>query len=340
MAYDRPMFATLARGYPARDRVGATPGDLDERVRTVIAEQIEAGLGLLSDGSQRWPDPAGAFGRALIPRPGAGPERAGPLTVDAWSFAQEVAGQLPVKQCLPGPYTLGRRCAASDGERRELTTALAAVLAEELADLAAAGCPFIQVDEDDAVLIGPDETERALFVEAHARLLARLGRDGERPHLSLAIVGGNADEAGPETIFGPAYDSHLFDLLSGPDNWRLITGAPAERGMILGVADARSPRTDDPATIVWAVGYAASGGRGEARIGIAPSGDLAGLPGEVARAKIETLGEVVRLVEMRREAAIAASLDPRATDARSAALGSWRSRRRSSGPGEPGPPTT
>ena len=65
---------------------------------------------------------------------------------------------------------------------------------------------------------------------------------------------------------------------------------------------------------------------GEERIGIAPSGSLAGLSREVARAKLGLLGDVVRLIERRDDEAIAASLDPRAIDARSAALGTWRSR--------------
>ena len=331
------MFATLAGGYPAPGTGERPHSSPEDRIRAVIAEQAEAGLGLLTDGSQRWPDPAADLGRVLIPAAQLAPRRDRPLTVDAWLFAQGLAGALPVKQCLPGPYSLGRRLAPSEADRTSLTRALAEVLAGELVDLAAAGCPFIQVDEADAVLIGADEAERRLFVDAQAGLLAGLGPAGERPHLSLAISGGNADAAGPETIFAAAYDSHLFDLIAGPDNWRLITRAPAERGMILGVVDATSPTADDPATIVWAIGYAASGGRGETRIGIAPSGGLDLLSPSVARAKIDLLGETVRLVEARRETAIGASLDPRATDARSAALGNWRSRRRKPGSGKSGP---
>ena len=319
------MFATLAGGYPA----DPDARDADAVVRAVIAEQTRAGLGLLSDAHVRWADPIAAVGQAWLnsARPGGTPTRDRPLTVDAWSFAQEVAGDLPVKQCLPGPYTLGRRLSIAGADRAGLSLALSDVLAAELADLAAAGCPFIQVDEDDAVQIGSDETERRLFVDLHTRLLAGLAGSGDRPHVSLAINGGNADTAGPETIFAPAYDSHLFDLIAGPDNWRLITRAPPERGMILGVVDARSPTVDDQATVVWAVGYAASGGRGDARIGIAPSGDLRGLEPEVARLKIGLLGAVVGIVERRDEEAIAASLDPRTVDARSAGLGAWRSRR-------------
>jgi methionine synthase II (cobalamin-independent) len=320
------MFATLAGGYPATDPGSRAGRSVDALVRDILAEQADAGLGLLTDGSLRWPDPLDALGRALIRTDPTGPHRAEPLTVAAWTFAADAAEGVPVKQCLPGPYSLGRRFAEAQDGRSDLTLAFADALAVELVDLAAAGCPFIQVDEDAAVSIGRDPAERALFREAQTRLLAGLGDDstGDRPHVSLAISGGNADAAGPDTIFSASYDSYLFDLIAGPENWRLVTVAPAERGIVLGVADARSAAVDEREVVVWAVGYAAaSRGRGEARVGIAPSGSLAGLPRAVARAKIERLGEVVRLIDRRAEEPIEASLDPRAIDARSAALGRW-----------------
>lgn len=322
------MFATLAGGYPAtetprRSRTPPTDATADRLVREVIGDQVEAGLGLLTDGAVRWPDPAGLLGRRLGGGVGL-PRWTEPLTVAAWSMARSVAGDVPVKQCLPGPYSLGVGF-ANDAERRPaLTLAFAEALAAELEALTAAGCPFIQVDEDAAVLIGSDEAERVLFREAQRRLLVNLAGGPERPHLSLAVSGGNADPAGPETILAPAYDSFFFDLLAGPDNWRLVTGVPSDRGVVLGVVDAGRPDPDDREIVVWAVGHAAaSAGRGEDRVGIAPSGSLAGLPRSVARAKIGLLGEVVGLIERRHEAAIGASFDPRAIDARSAALGRW-----------------
>ena len=331
------MFATLAGGYPAADPGDRSAGSRHDRLRDVLADQVEAGLGLLGDGWIDRPDPLDTVGRALLPGGSSVPRREGQLLVDAWTAARDLAGDVPVKQCLPGPYSLGRRFGGALGpSRAALTLALAEVLAGELSDLAAAGCPFIQVDEDGAVAIGSDPAERRLFDDAQSRLLGGLGPPGARPHVSLAIRGGNADEAGPETIFGSAYDSHLFDLIAGPDNWRLITRAPVERGIVLGVVDARRSRNSTiRRSVFWAIGYAASGGRGEERIGIAPSGSLAGLPRDAARAKIDLLGEVVRSVDRRHEEAIAASLDPRAVDARSAALGRWsgnRSRRRGRGP--------
>ncbi len=59
----------------------------------------------------RWPDPVAVIGRA--------PLWSGPITVDAWRFALNAADELPVKQCLPGPYTLGRRFAADEALGRQ-----------------------------------------------------------------------------------------------------------------------------------------------------------------------------------------------------------------------------
>jgi methionine synthase II (cobalamin-independent) len=322
------MFATLAGGYPATETPGRRQvprsGDAaDALIRDAIGDQVGAGLGLVTDGGIHWADPLDALGGRLGGRRGR-PTWMEPLTVPAWLAATAIAGSVPVKQCLPGPYSLGVRFATDDERRPSLTLAYAEALAVELEALDAAGCPFIQIDEDAAVGIGPDEAERALFREAQRRLLAVLVAGPDRPHLSLAISGGNADPAGPETILAPGYDSYLFDLLAGPDNWRLVTRVPSDRGVVLGVVDARRPAPDDREIVVWAVGHAAaSAGRGEARVGIAPSGSLAGLSRTIARAKIGLLGEVVGLIERRHEEAIAAALDPRAVDPRSAALGRW-----------------
>ncbi len=329
------MFATLVGGYPifGAASLPAPGAELDAAVRDVLAEQATAGLELLTDGSLRTPDPIEAFGAALVDPRDSQTGRvswSGPINLEGWSFAaraaREVAAGLPVKQCLPGPYTLGRRLFADDARRPELTRDLADALSMELEALAEAGCPFIQIDEDDAVTIGADESERALFRDSQERMLGRL--PDQRPHLSLAICGGDADSAGAETIFSAPYDSHLFDLIAGPENWRLVRWAPAERGIVVGVVDARSAKPDKLELIVWAVGYAASTrGRGEARIGVAPSGSLAGLPRDAARQKIELLGRAAELFAKRDTEPIAASLDPRAVDKRSAALGRWTSPR-------------
>jgi hypothetical protein len=180
---------------------------------------------------------------------------------------------------------------------------------------------FLQMDLYHAQIMGGDLAERT---RSHWPLIR---------HVQIAGVPGRH-----EPDVGEINYPYLFDLIDGPDNWRLIARAPLERGMVLGIADARTPDPDDLAVLVWAVGYAASSGRGEIRIGVAPSGSLASLEPSAARAKITRLGDLVELIEHKDETPLGLSLDPRSIDARSAALGRWEPRRRQADRGdEPAP---
>ncbi len=303
------MFATLHGAYPHPAVIRADPGAVDAAVAEVLADQAEAGLTLLTDGGIREPDLLGATLSGLD------------WLVDSWQRTAALT-HLPVKARLIGPFTLGRRATAG-ADRRSSTLAFAAVLNTGLRALADAGCPFVQVEEDDAVEIGLSEEERALFREAQRRLLDGLPGAEAGFHRSLAVSGGNADLAGPETFFEAPYESHFFDLIQGPDNWRLVTRAPAGRGIICGAVDARDRRIDDKELVIWAASYAASGGRGYERVGVAPAGSLAGLEPAIARRKMEILGEAARIIEARDVTPIQAQLDPRAVDSRSAAVGRW-----------------
>lgn len=363
------MFATLVGAYPRTPlpgspfRLRAAYGQLergeidqtgfravqDELVRELVTEQIEAGLGMLTDGQVRWEDQQTAIARGLEgfeitgllryfdtntyfrqPRAVGEPRWSGPITVDDWRFADSVAREvaagrgsepLPVKQCLVGPYTLGRLSDAGDLGREHLTLALAEVLNAEARALVEAGCPVIQFDENAVTLIGADDdAERSLAAEALRRLTEGL----EQHHLSLAVTMGNAEEAGAALFFDAPFRSYLFDLIAGPDNWRLIARAPGERGIVCGVADARNTRRDDEAVMVWAARYAAAlGGRGLERVGLAPSTGLEYLPRDRARAKIETLARAAATAALTDPDELKAALDPRAVDARTAALGQY-----------------
>ncbi len=329
------MFATLHGAYPSPVVDRDDPAALELAVAEVLETQAAAGLTLLTDAGLRTPDlvaasVAGLAGIEPVDNPtGTGRPRVislpaweRPGLVDGWRRTAELT-DLAVKARLVGPYTLARRVDRGNFGRRRLTLALAAALNAELTALAEAGCPFVQVEEDDAVRIGSNADERSLFRDAQARLLDGVPDAAGGLHRSLAISGGNADGAGPVTFFEAPFESYFFDLIQGPDNWRLITRAPRERGIVCGAVDARDPRLDDKELIVWAASYAASGGRGFERVGVAPSGSLAGLEPAAARAKIERLGLAARIVEARGETPIQAQLDPRAVDSRSAALGRW-----------------
>ena len=331
------MFATLLGGLPRPPLPdpGRRPlddrGVLDALVSRVVEAQETAGLELLTDGRLRRPAFTGALSGlrglatagpdgALAAAPGALPTWTGPLTVDDWAFAAAATSR-PVKQALPGPYTAGRRLSGSVGvdRRPALTMAIAAALRTEIEALAAAGCPVVEIEERDAGEIGADELERRIFRDAHLALTEGIAGI----HLSLAIIGGNADAAGIETILAAPYPSLAVDLVDGPDNWRLVRDVPGDRGVVAGAMSPRVPSDDGPELLLWAAGYAASSnGRGRDRVGLATASSLAGLSWELAERKLGRLGEAARLAALP-AAEAAPHLDPRAIDLRSAAAGRY-----------------
>lgn len=272
------MFATLLGSLPRPP----LPGDAaaDAMLDAVLALQVEHGLEPVFDAG--WPiapdDP-----------------------VASWRTTAGRADRL-TKAVVRGPFSYGD---GTDAVRRTIL------------DLAAAGCPWIEVHEPAAATIGADPGARARFADAHRTITADL----EDVHLSLAITGGAADAAGIETILAGAYASLAVDLVDGPDNWRLVTATPGDRGIVAGVVGGREGTDDSVELLLWAAGYAAStGGRGAARVGLATAATLAGLSWEAAAAKVRRLGEATRLATAPREER-AAAIDPRAIDTRSAALG-------------------
>jgi hypothetical protein len=263
----------------------ALPDDADPEslLDAVLELQVEHGLEPLTDGG--WPLDATD-------------------PVAAWRSTAGRTDRL-VKAVIDGPLTSGRP---------------AADVRAVLLDLADAGCRWIEIHEPSATTIDADPVNRTRFADAHRALTADLGQD---LHLSLAIIGGNADRAGIATILAGAYASLALDLIDGPDNWRLATAAPLDLGLICGAVSTKAGSDDGPEVLLWAAGYAAStAGRGPARVGLATAGSLAALPWEVAATKVRRLGEGARLAAAPMEERLAA-VDPRAIDPRSAALGQY-----------------
>jgi hypothetical protein len=276
------MFATLLGALP-RPPLPASVAQ-EELVRAAIGAQTTVGLEPLTDGGW-WGD-----------RP----------AVEAWR-ATSAMTERAVKQVVLGPLSGG------DASPSDAARGLNAVLLE----LAGAGCPLIEVHEPALTTLGDDPGAWGRFADAHAILT-----DGVTgTHLSLAIVGGSVDPAGIPAVIAAPYASLAVDLIAGPENWRLVRAAPGARGIVCGALSPQAGSDDGPETLLWAAAYAASGdGRGRDRVGLATAGSLADLPWEAAVTKLERLGAAVRLAslspdELRRR------LDPRAIDARSAALG-------------------
>ncbi|MGO9180353.1 MAG: hypothetical protein ACLQHS_14010 [Candidatus Limnocylindrales bacterium] len=350
------MFATLVGAYPRTPLPGQAfrlraaharleRGEInpaayravqDELVREVMAEQLDAGLALLTDGQVRWDDPQTAIAGGLRgfettgllryfdtntyyrqPRAVETPRWEASVTVADWTFAHETAISLaerrgvaapPVKQCVVGPYTLGRLSDPGQVGHERLVLALAEALNEELHALNAAGVPVIQLDENALTLIrSDDEAERRLAADA----LRRVGEGLEDAHLCLAVTMGAAVGVGASALFDLPFRSYLFDLVAGPDNWALIASAPHDREIVCGVADARNTRPDEEHAMVRAaLDAAATSVRGLDRVALSPSTGLEYLPRDRAKAKVEALAQAART---------AASTDPdelaRATDA-------------------------
>jgi methionine synthase II (cobalamin-independent) len=329
------MFGTVLGALPRPQTSDDLDRSDDALVRVVIALQEEVGLEPVTDGRLRWPNELGPLqDLAGIDRDAAGilrisslPTRTGPLFLDEWRFAASVTRRA-VKQALPGPYTVARWIDGGGIARDDLTLALAEALNAEIADLAAAGCPLIEIDEPDATAIGTDHSERELFVQAHRHLTAGLSG----AHLSLALTGGDADTAGIDTFIDAPYASYAVDLINGPDNWRLVTAIPGERGIVCGALDARARSDDTVELLAWAAHYAAStNGRGLDRVGLAVVPGLDRQDWPVVERKLAVLGRATA-VAGRSGDELAASIDPRAVDIRSAALGRFDPAARRSGP--------
>lgn len=276
------MFATLLGSLPRPPLpADAAPEAL---VRAAVDAQAMAGLEPLTDGGW-WGD-----------RP----------AVEAWR-ATSALTEHPVKQVVPGPLSSGEASPTEAARRLNVV----------VRDLAGAGCQLIEVHEPGLTTLGDDPKAWARFSEAHAILT-----DGVTgTHLSLAIIGGSVDPAGIPAVVAAPYASLAVDLIAGPENWRLVRAAPGARGIVCGALSPQAGSDDGPETLLWAAAYAASGdGRGRDRVGLATAGSLADLSWDDAVTKLERLGAAVRLAslppdELRRR------LDPRAIDARSAALG-------------------
>jgi hypothetical protein len=285
------MFTTLLGALPRPPFPVDAPRDA--LLEALIRAQVSAGLDPVTDG---------------------GPPSDQDLA-RAWSATQSLTDRA-AKQAVAGPYT-----ASHDGTpasvRSPATLDRATALNALLRDLAAAGCPLIEIHEPAAIAIGTDSAERSLFREAHLRLLDGIAGS----HLSLALTGGNADAAGVETLLAAPYASLAVDLIAGPDNWRLVAAAPGDLGIVCGALSPSPDSDDGPESLLWAAGYAAStGGRGPARVGLATASSLADLSWEVAIRKLERLGDAGRLADVPPETR-AQSIDPRAVSSRSAALG-------------------
>ncbi len=204
---DTPELQLLRRTIALADRGERTSADLhdaeNELTRQAIAEQVRAGVELLTDGLIRWYDPishlAGRLEGVRIkgllrffdtnfyfrqPVLTARPARTAPLLVEEYKFARNALGQMPtgedqagrlaIKPVLTGPYTLAKFSLSEDGSMSSLEAramAYADSLADELRALIEGGARFLQIDEPAIVKYPEDFVvfRRALLRVCQAR---------------------------------------------------------------------------------------------------------------------------------------------------------------------------
>jgi 5-methyltetrahydropteroyltriglutamate--homocysteine methyltransferase len=256
----------LRRAIAQREKGEKTDADVraaeDQMTERALAEQIEAGLDLVTDGLIRWDDPvshlAGRLSGVKIngllrffdtnfyfrqPVVSGKIKREKSLVVEEFLFAKTQSPQ-PVKAVLTGPYTLARLSIGQDAEAGKLTNLLEGytqALAEEVAALAAAGATSIQVDEP-ALLKHPEDF--SAFASAVSALAARQAA----ARLILAFYFGDAAPLYPKLQQLPV-DGLCLDFTYSPGLPEIIAAEGSSKTLAFGLLDGRNTRLEDPAPL-------------------------------------------------------------------------------------------
>lgn len=235
----------------------------DEATKDAIADQIKAGIDLVTDGCIRWDDwqtfiASGIDGfsiNGLIryfdtntyyrqPIVEGDLTWKGPVGVRAYKHAKEVS-ERPVKAVLPGPYTLASLSKDLHYKsKKDLVLAAAAALNQEARSLVHAGAEFIQFDEP-SILKAPGDFP--ILGEASAILTKDL-----TAKLALYTYFGEAGELA-EQLFSLPFDVFGLDFVMGPGNYAALTSFPGDKELGMGIVDARNTKLETVDDIVGAV---------------------------------------------------------------------------------------
>ena len=329
---DTAELQVLRRTIAALDRGERTTADIldaeNEMTRRAIADQVKAGLDIVTDGQIRWYDPISHFAGKLDnvqikgllrfldtnfyfrqPVVTGKPARRGTFVVNEYSFARNALGHLPtphdkagklaIKPVLTGPYTLAK-CSLSEpsgnGSGESATSlearalAYAEALAAEIAALAQTGAELIQVDEP-AVIKYPEDW--AIFERALAPLTAardKVASAGRKLELALYVY---FHDCAPlyEKLVALPVDIVGLDFTYNPELADQIAAEGSPKPLGLGLVDARNTRLEDPEVIAWQIERLLPKIKGE-RAYVGPSAGLEYLPRDRAFAKLELLSKV------------------------------------------------
>lgn len=277
----------------------------DEVTLEALADQVEAGLDMVTDGQIRWEDGQTYFARRMTGFSIDGLQRwfdtnvyyrqpvaegpvawREPITVEDYRFARAHCSK-PVRPVVTGPYTLARLSQNRYyGSFSDFVLATSRALNQELRALDAESPPLVQVDEP-AIL--QHKEDLPLFREAMLALL-----EGVRSPVALYTYFGDA--AGllgtfcelPVQVVG-------LDFVAGPRNWDVLEaeGFPTDRRLGFGALDARNTRLETVEEVLRALERLSRAVPLD-RVDLGPSAGLEFLPRRAAKAKLARLAEVKR----------------------------------------------
>lgn len=309
---DKPGQQRLRRALAARDRAEIDAAELAaiERatVDEIVHEQEHAGVDVVTDGQIRSYDPIshtmGALDGVRIngllryfdtnfyfrqPVVRAAVSRCNSLARGEYDLAS-MAARRPVKPVLPGPYTLARLSVIESGaygSMTDLAHALSAALVAEVQDLARAGAKIIQIEEP-AILTHPED------IRLLRQLLEPLWAARSSAQLAVATYFGDAEPLYAQLNSLPA-DIVALDFTYSPKLAETVAATGASKMLALGIVDGRNTRLEDADTIARQVDALLQHYTLDT-VHLLPSCGLEYLPRDCARAKLELLARVRKLL--------------------------------------------
>jgi len=306
----------------------------NDMTRRAIADQVHAGLDIITDGQIRWNDPishipakldniridellpffdTGTYFRQPVVM--AKVQRRGQLVADEYSFARNALGHLPtppakegklaIKPVLTGPYTLAKYSLTENGNRgnrpRDTSEHLetrardfAEVLAVEIETLAQGGAQLIQIDEPAIVYHSGDWP---VFESALAPLIAARDRVRQSGRvLELALYTYFHDTAPLyEKLMSLPVDVVGFDLTVSPTLIARLASDGSPKPLALGVISGVTEKLEDCEAIAREIeSLLYKIGGGRAYIG--PASGLEYLPRRRAIEKLRLLSTIKSLI--------------------------------------------
>lgn len=329
---DGAELQILRRATASLDRGDRNTADLldaeNAMTRRAIADQLKAGLEVITDGQIRWYDPISHLASKLANVKIAGlqryfdtnfyfrqpvitgaPKRSDALVAKDFSFARNALGHLPtpknlagklsIKPILTGPYTLAKfSLSAHTGNGavdpfsslEARTLAYAEALATEVVALAQIGASLIQIDEP-AITKYPQDWQ--IFEKAVAKLIAARDRsavEGKRPELALYVY---FHDPAPlyEKLMAVPVDIIGLDFTYNPKLADLVASAGSPKPLGLGLVDGRNTKLEDAGEVARQIDLLLPKIQG-GRAYLNPSCGLEYLPRDRAFAKLELLAKI------------------------------------------------